>query len=79
MREIKVRNWMIQVEDKKSSVIGGWLVYEGKSIPSWGGGMRFIIDNNSIRYDWPEVVPAYVKNRLESLKKRAFRTLRDMY
>ena len=71
--ETKVRNWRIKFDESKdSAAIAGFLMYEGKLIPSWGCGMNFIIDKNSIRYDWPEAVPAYVKNRLESLRKRKY-------
>ena len=69
--EIKLRNWRIQFHESKEA-IAGLLIYDGKIIPRWGCGMRFIIDKNSTRYDWPEVVPAYVKNRLESLRERKF-------
>ena len=72
--EIKVRNWRIQFDAKEneSSAIGGLLMYDGKYIPSWGCGMRFIIDVHSVRYDYPEVVPAYVKDRLEALRERKY-------
>ena len=71
---IKVRNWRIQFDAKEneSSAIGGLLMYDGKSIPRWGCGMRFIIDVHSVRYDYPEVVPAYVKDRLEALRERKY-------
>lgn len=75
--EIKVRNWAIKFdknpEKGSKSAVAGLLMYEGKSIPRWGCGMRFIIDENSIRYDYPEVVPEYVKDRLESLRERLYR------
>lgn len=71
--ETKVRNWRIQFdESKESSAIGGLLMYDGKIIPRWGCGMRFIIDVHSVRYDYPEVVPAYVKDRLEALRERKY-------
>ena len=72
--ETKVRNWRIQFNSKedKSSAIAGWLLYEGKIIPRWGCGMRFIIDVHSVRYDYPEVVPAYIKDRLEYLRERMY-------
>ena len=72
--EIKVRNWRIQFDAKEDdkAAIGGLLMYDGKHIPSWGCGMRFIIDVHSVRYDYPEVVPAYVKDRLEALRERKY-------
>ena len=74
--EIKVRNWRIQFDDAKeadnSPAIGGLLMYDGKYIPRWGCGMRFIIDVQNVRYDMPEVVPAYVKDRLEALRERKY-------
>ena len=73
--EVKVRNWCIKFDESKgnnSSAIAGLLMYEGKIIPSWGCGMRFIIDVHSVRYDYPEVIPAYVKNKLEALRERTF-------
>ena len=73
MVEIKIRNWRIQFDEaKNSSAIAGLLMYEGKIIPRWGCGMRFIIDKNSTRYDYPEVVPAYIKNRLEAMRERLY-------
>ena len=70
--EIKIRTWRILLDKEVdgSSAIGGLLMYDGKIIPRWGCGMNFIIDNHSVRYDYPEVVPAYVKNRLEALRER---------
>lgn len=67
--EIKVRNWRIQA-DMDTEAIAGLLMYDGKIIPTWGCGMRFIADKNSTRYDYPEVVPAYVKDRLESIREK---------
>ena len=73
--ETKVRNWCIKFDESKdnnSTAIAGLLMYEGKIIPRWGCGMRFIIDVHSVRYDYPEVVPAYIKDRLESLRERMY-------
>ena len=67
--EKKIRNWRIKF---KKSGTSGWLVYEGKTIPNWGVGMGFILDKYSVRYDYPEVVPKYVQDRLESLRERIF-------
>ena len=69
MTEIKIRNWRIQFDEPTKAAIAGLLMYDGKVIPRWGCGMRFIIDKNSIRYDWPEVVPEYVKKKLESYRR----------
>ena len=71
----KVRNWGIKFDESKGNnpaAIAGLLMYEGKIIPKWGCGMRFIIDVHSVRYDYPEVVPAYVKDRLEALRERMY-------
>ena len=70
--EIKIRNWCIKYKESDKSVISGLLVYEGKIIPRWGCGMRFIIDEHSVRYDYPEVVPGYVKAKLEALIAREY-------
>ena len=73
--ETKVRNWRIQFDESKDNnpaAIAGLLLYEGKIIPRWGCGMRFIIDVHSVRYDYPEAVPAYVKDRLEALRERMY-------
>ena len=73
--EVKVRNWCIKFDESKgnkSMAIVGLLIYEGKIIPRWGCGMRFIIDVHSVRYDYPEVVPAYVKDKLEALRERMY-------
>ena len=73
--EIKIRNWCIKYDKYKESdksVISGLLVYEGKIIPRWGCGMSFIAEKYGVRYDYPEVVPAYVKDRLESLRTRKY-------
>ena len=75
MEEIKIKNWGIKFDESKEankSAIAGLLVYEGRTIPRWGCGMRFIIDNHSVRYDYPEVVPAYVKNKLEAMRERMY-------
>ena len=69
MNEIRIRNWRITFDADKSA-IAGILYYDGKIIPAWGAGMRFIADKWGVRYDTPEVVPAYVKERLEALRKR---------
>ena len=72
-KEIKVRNWRIEFyESKGSSATAGLLMYDGKIIPRWGCGMSFIIDVYSVRYDYPEVVPAYVKDKLEALRERKY-------
>ena len=67
--EVKVRNWRIKFN---KSGISGWLLYEGKVMPNWGCGMGFILDEHSVRYDYPEVVPAYIKDRLESLREHIY-------
>ena len=67
--EKKIRNWRIKFNKSGTS---GWLIYEGKLLPNWGCGMSFIIDKYSVRYDYPEVVPAYIDDRLESLRERIF-------
>ena len=73
MQEIKIRNWRIQFdESKNSSALAGLLMYDGKIIPRWGCGMCFIIDKYSARYDYPEVVPAYVKDKLEAMRERLY-------
>ena len=66
---MKIRNWRIKFN---KSGHAGWLFYEGKVTPNWGCGMSFILDNYSVRYDYPEVVPGYVKDRLESLRERIY-------
>ena len=69
--EIRIKNWRITFEEADDlSAIAGILYYDGKIIPAWGAGMRFIADKWGVRYDTPEVVPAYVKERLEALRKR---------
>lgn len=65
IKEIKVRNWIIEF----TSPIAGWLVYDGKTIPSWGCGMGFINDEFGFRCDYPEAVPMYVKKKLASIAK----------
>lgn len=76
MMEVKVKNWCIKFDESPEkmtkSAIAGLLMYDGKIIPKWGCGMRFIIDDHSVRYDYPEVVPAYIQNRLEALRERLF-------
>ena len=67
---MQIRNWRI----KFKSAYSGWLFYEGKVIPNWGCGMGFVLDEYSVRYDYPEVVPGYVKDRLESLRERIYMT-----
>ena len=67
--EFKIRNWSIKFKESGTS---GWLVYEGKVIPRWGCGMSFIIDKYSVRYDYPEVVPEYVKEKLEAIREKIF-------
>ena len=70
MSEIRIKNWRIQFTvDAKLSAISGLLCYDGKIIPRWGCGMCFIADKFGVRYDKPEVVPEYVKNKLEALRK----------
>ena len=63
IKKIKVRNWTIEFKSNCS----GWLVYDGKTIPSWGCGMLFIVDEFGFRCDYPEAVPKYVKERLKRL------------
>ena len=71
MNEIRIRNWRIMFDgEADKSAIAGLLAYDGKIIPAWGAGMRFIADKYGVRYDKPEVVPAYVKNKLEALRER---------
>jgi hypothetical protein len=76
MMEVKVRNWRIQFDKSPKELtkvtVAGLLIYEGKIIPRWGCGMRFIIDDNSVRYDYPEVVPSYVKDKLDVLRERIY-------
>ena len=69
MKEIKVRNWRILLDAQADkSAIAGLLMYDGVHIPDWGCGMNFIIDK-TVRYEYPEAVPKYVKARLEALRK----------
>ena len=75
MSDIRIRNWRIMFDGEfdgkaNKAAIAGLLVYEGKIIPAWGCGMRFIADKYGVRYDTPEVVPEYVKNKLEALRER---------
>ena len=56
--------WMEPVDKSNCS---GWLVYDGKIIPSWGCGMSFIVDEFGFRCDYPEAVPKYVRERLKKL------------
>lgn len=67
--EMKIRNWRIEF---RKSGISGWLTYEGKVIPNWGCSMSFILDEYSARYDYPEVVPKYVKEKLEAIRKNIY-------
>lgn len=60
IKKIKVRNWIIEF----TSPTAGWLVYDGKTIPRWGCGMRFHNDEFGFRCDYPEVVPGYVREKL---------------
>ena len=63
IKTIKVRNWIIEF----TSPTAGWLVYDGKTIPSWGCGMLFIVDEFGFRCDYPEAVPKYVREKLASV------------
>ena len=65
----KIRNWYIKFNKSGTS---GWILYEGKVIPSWGVGMSFIIDKYSVRYDYPEVVPKYVQEKLEAIRENIY-------
>ena len=67
--EKKIRNWRIQFN---KSGISGWLIYEGKNTPNWGRAMSFIMDKYSVRYDYPEGVPAYIDNKLEFLREHIY-------
>lgn len=69
MKECKVRNCRIQFDD---SDVSGRLIYEGKAIPKCGYVMSFTLGRYSVYYAYPKVVPAYVKDRLESLRERIF-------
>lgn len=66
--EMKIKNWCIKF---KKSGISGWLIYEGK-VPKWGCGIGFIIDKYSVRYDYPEVVPKYVQEKLEAIREKIY-------
>ena len=69
MKTMKIRNWRIQFN---KSGISGCLFYDGKVLPRWGCGMTFIIDEHSVRYDYPEVVPEYVKEKLEAIRENIY-------
>ena len=67
--KIKVRNWCIKFDE---SGVSGCLLYEGKSIPKWGYVMSFQFGKYSVYYAYPTDVPAYIKDRLESLRERTY-------
>lgn len=67
--EMKYKNWRIIF---KKSGTSGWLVFDGKKLLRWGGSTGFIIDKYSVRYDYPEVVPMYLQDKLEALRERIF-------
>lgn len=62
-KTIEVKNWVIEF----TSPTAGLLIYNGKTIPNWGCGMRFNNDEFGFRCDYPEVVPKYVREKLEKL------------
>ena len=70
--EKKIRNWRIKFNKFNNGYVSGWLLYEGKTIPNWGCGMSFILDEYSVRYDYPGVVPAYIDDRLEALREHIY-------
>lgn len=69
--KITCRNYQISfhvAEWKEEKYLAGYIDYIGKM--AFRSGNQFIYDNISCRYDFPEIVPSYIKEKLFALYRK---------